>query len=166
MPDDPPPRLRLRLPEGWRAVDPLDAGAHDAGFVAVHPGSADGFTANVTIGAGPRDADLPMERIADESVRRIARGRRVAILRRDEFGSQASPGIAQQLDIVTPTSGGSLRLIQCQVHIAMTHAEHNANRAVVTMTLTCTPVQLDTVFSDFQDLVGSVYLAAPSAPAS
>jgi hypothetical protein len=40
-------------------------------FVALHPGSGNGFTANLTIAGRFRDPAVPMEEIADESVRRL-----------------------------------------------------------------------------------------------
>jgi hypothetical protein len=149
-----PVRIEFVLPDGWHAAPPDEAGAPGVAFVALHPGSANGFTANVTIAGEFRDPDLPMEEIADESVRRLEEAvGAVAVRRRVEVGSPDAPGITQVLDIRV---GTGQPLVQCQVYVSLPDIEDPDRRAVLELVLTCTPDQLGAVIEDFQEFVRSV----------
>lgn len=153
-----PVRIEFSLPEGWQAAPPDEAGAPGVAFVALHPASANGFTANLTIAGRFRDAKLPMEQIADESVERLmdAVGD-VEVRRRVPVGNADAPGITQVLDIQVGTGHP---LVQCQVYVSLIDDSHPDRRAVLELVLTCKPGQLDAVFEDFQAFVRSVRLAA------
>ncbi|HEV7651716.1 MAG TPA: hypothetical protein VGP26_26480 [Actinophytocola sp.] len=149
-----PVRIQFTLPDGWQATPPDEAGAPGVAFVALHPGSTNGFTANLTIAGQLRDPRLPMTQIADESVRRLEEFTGVVQVRdRVEVGSAGAPGITQVLDI---DIGVSQRLVQCQVYVSMQDEHDPAKRAVIELVLTCTPEQLDQVFADFQNFVRTV----------
>jgi hypothetical protein len=149
-----PVRIEFALPDGWKAAPPDEVGAPGVAFVALHPASANGFTANLTIAGEFRDPTLPMVEIADESVRRLEGiGARVEVRDRVDVGSTESPGITQVLDIWMSTSE---RLVQCQVYVSMHDVADPAKRAVLELVLTCTPDQLDEVLADFQEFVRTV----------
>jgi hypothetical protein len=151
---DLPVRIEFSLPEGWQPAEPDEVGAPGVAFVAVHPASADGFTANLTIAGQLRDPELPMEQIADESVQRLEEAvGAVEVRRRVEVGTADAPGITQVLDLAIGTGNP---LVQCQVYVSMRDADDPRRRAVLELVLTCTPEQLDEVFADFQDFVRSV----------
>jgi hypothetical protein len=152
-----PVRIEFSLPDGWQAASPDEAGAPGVAFVALHPGSANGFTANLTIAGQFREPDVPMDAIADESVHRIEEAvGSVHVRRRAEVGSDESPGITQVLDIEV---GTGQELVQCQVYVSVHDVDDPAKRAVLEFVLTCTPDQLDDVFTDFQDFVRTVRAA-------
>ncbi|MBA2944928.1 hypothetical protein [Streptomyces himalayensis] len=44
-----PVKVEFSLPEGWQSAPPDEVGAPGVAFVALHPDSRDGFTANITI---------------------------------------------------------------------------------------------------------------------
>jgi len=149
-----PVRIEFSLPDGWRATPPDEAGAPGVAFVALHPASANGFTANLTIAGEFRDPKLSMTSIADESVSRLAKvASSVQVRDRVTVGSADAPGISQVLDIVM---GPNERLVQCQVYVSMQDVHDPRRRAVLELVLTCTPDQLDAVFADFQAFVRTV----------
>jgi hypothetical protein len=152
-----PVRIEFSLPDGWQPASPDEAGAPGVAFVALHPGSANGFTANLTIAGQFRDPELPMDAIADESVRRLSEAvGSVQVRQRTEVGSDGSPGITQVLDIEV---GADQELVQCQVYVSVHDVEDPSRRAVLEFVLTCTPDQLEDVFTDFQDFVRTVRAA-------
>lgn len=149
-----PVRIEFALPDGWHATPPDEAGAPGVAFVALHPGSANGFTANLTIAGQFRDPALPMEEIADESVHLLEEAvGAVEIRRRVPVGTPDAPGITQVLDIRVNTGQP---LVQCQVYVSLQDVADPARRAVLELVLTCTPDQLDDVLEDFQEFVRSV----------
>jgi hypothetical protein len=149
-----PVRIEFSLPDGWQAAPPDEVGAPGVAFVALHRGSANGFTANLTIAGEFRDPDLPMATIADESVQLLEKvAGAVRVRARTAVGSDDAPGITQVLDL--EMSAGR-RLVQCQVYVSMHDVADPRRRAVVELVLTCTPAQLDTVLPDFQEFVGTV----------
>lgn len=149
-----PVRIEFTLPDGWQAAPPDDVGAPGVAFVALHPASANGFTANLTIAGEFRDPGLPMTQFADESVQRLEEAAGAVRVRdRVEVGTGDSPGITQVLDIEV---GVSQHLVQCQVYVSMSDEVDPSRRAVLELVLTCTPEQLDTVFADFQNFVRTV----------
>jgi hypothetical protein len=154
MATDLPVRIEFALPDGWLVTPPDEAGAPGVAFVALHPASANGFTANLTIAGQFRDPALTMAAIADESVRRLedAVGQ-VHVRQRVDVGDADAPGITQVLDIQV---GTEQKLVQCQVYVSMEDVDHPGRRAVLELVLTCTPEQLDAVFEDFQSFVRTV----------
>lgn len=151
-----PVRIEFSLPEGWTAAPPDEVGAPGVAFVALHPDSANGFTANLTIAGQFREPDLTMDAIADESVHRLEdTGGSVRVRQREAVGSAESPGIAQILDV---DMGGEPvgALVQCQVYVSMHDVDDPAKRVVLELVLTCTPAQLGDVFEDFQRFVRTV----------
>lgn len=148
-----PVRIEFELPEGWRPAPPDEVGAPGVAFVALHPASANGFTANLTIAGQFRESDLPMTAIAEESVNRLQDVvASVNVRDRVEVGSSEAPGITQVLDIQM----GTQELVQCQVYVSMQDVDQPQRRAVLELVLTCTPAQLDDVFPDFQEFVRTV----------
>jgi hypothetical protein len=154
-----PVPIEFSLPDGWQAARPDDAGAPGVAFVALHPATANGFTANLTIAGQFRDPTLSMTAIADESVQRLSQAvGRVHVRDRVEVGDRDAPGITQVLDI---QMGENQQLVQCQVYVSMQDIHDPRKRAVLELVLTCTPQQLDHVFGDFQEFVRTVRPAQP-----
>lgn len=152
-----PVRIEFALPDGWRAAPPDEVGAPGAAFVALHPGSADGFTANITIAGQWRDPAVSMAEIAEESVHRLEQaGVEVVVRDRREVGAGASPGLTQLLGLATTVAGRRLDLLQCQGYVSMSDVADPSARAVIELVLTSTPDQLDTVIDDYQEFVRSV----------
>ncbi|MQA09833.1 MAG: hypothetical protein GEU98_15040 [Pseudonocardiaceae bacterium] len=152
-----PIRITFSLPDGWQAAPPDEVGASGVAFVALHPGSADGFTPNITIAGQFRDPELSMEAIADESVRRLEdETGTVQVRQRTDVGSEGAPGITQVLDIMATVDNRPLPLVQCQVHVSMHDIDDPSKRAVIELILTCKPTQLEDVFGDFQEFVRTV----------
>jgi hypothetical protein len=152
-----PVRIEFALPDGWRAAPPDEVNAPGVAFVALHPSSANGFTANITIAGQLRPPRLAMTEIAEESVRRLTEaGTSVRIRQRTEVGAPDSPGLTQVLDLETVVDGRPLNLKQCQVYVSMTDVADPARRAVLEVALTCTPAQLPAVFDDFQAFVTTI----------
>lgn len=151
-----PVRIEFSLPEGWQAAPPDEVGAPGVAFVALHPASANGFTANLTIAGQFREPDLTMDAIADESVRRLSdTAGSVHVRKRTAVGSVEAPGITQVLDLELGAEH-PLQLVQCQVYVSLQDVHDPAKRAVLELVLTCTPAQLDAVFEDFQQFVRTV----------
>ncbi|MGH3875570.1 MAG: hypothetical protein ACRDSK_00885 [Actinophytocola sp.] len=153
-----PVRIEFTLPDGWHPAPPDEVGAPGVAFVALHPASTNGFTANITIAGELRDPALPMATIADESLRRLENVA-VSVHARDraEVGPGDAPGITQVVDI---EMGPGQRLVQCQVYLSMNDVHDPRRRAVLELVLTCKPNQLDDVLADFQRFVQTVRPAA------
>ncbi|WP_019816680.1 hypothetical protein [Saccharomonospora saliphila] len=150
-----PVPIEFRLPEGWRSAPPDEVGAPGVAFVALHPASSDGFTANITISGRVRADDEDLETTGDESVRRIeqqATGE-VTVRDRARIGSAESPGLTQMLDFETAVDDRALALNQCQVYLSMQDISDPGTRALVEVVLTCTRAQLDTVIGDFRQFL-------------
>ncbi len=153
-----PVRIEFALPDGWHPAPPDEVGAPGVAFVALHPASTNGFTANITIAGELRDPALPTATIADESLGRLESVAKSVRLRdRTEVGSGDAPGVTQVVDI---EMGPGQRLVQCQVYVSMNDVNDPRLRAVVELVLTCKPNQLDDVLADFQRFVQTVRPAA------
>jgi hypothetical protein len=149
-----PVRIEFSLPDGWQPAPPDEVGAPGVAFVALHPASTNGFTANITIAGELRDPALATSVIADESLRRLEKVAVSVRLRdRTEVGPGDSPGVTQVLDI---DMGPGQRLVQCQVYVSMNDVNDPRRRAVLELVLTCKPNQLDDVLADFQRFVQTV----------
>ena len=147
--------LTFKLPDGWQPVPPKQVGMAANTFVAVHPASANGFTANITVAEQDRSDDATLPQLADESVQRLESvTTNVTIQNRTEVGSQEAPGLTQILRL----SADGMSLIQCQFFMSLVD-EHNADRhVVVELTLTATNDQFPDLVGDFQTFVSSVRL--------
>lgn len=160
-----PVRINFQLPDGWHAAPPDEVGAPGVAFVAIHPASHKGFTANLTVAGQIREPELPMHAIADESLHRVQQSLpHAAVLQRDQIGTDSTPGIVQKLELVTTVENESLTLLQCQVYVSMHDVNDPSTRAVVELALTCTPNQLDDVFDDFQTFVQSIRPGEADSP--
>jgi hypothetical protein len=149
-----PVRIEFSLPDGWQAAPPDEVGVPGVAFVALHPASANGFTANLTVAGELRDPALPMATIADESVHRLeGAAESVRVRDRTDFGPSDTPGMTQVLDM---EMGQGKRLVQCQIYLPVEDAHDPRRRAVLELVLTCTPEQFDDVLPGFQRFVGTV----------
>jgi hypothetical protein len=147
--------LGFDIPEGWTPVDPAQAGAPGAVFVAVHAGGHDEFTPNITLSVQQRPDQEPIAEIAEEAVERL--GRTMAaldVVRRQEVGDAAAPGFMQVLRVRT---GEGQDLVQTQVHLTVPAADL-AGRVVVEIACTAAPDRARELAPDFQRFVGSVHL--------
>lgn len=159
-----PIRLNFKLPDGWQAAPPDEVGAPGVAFVALHPASSDGFTANLTIAGQFREPELSMEDIAQESVQRLEQSTgSVSVRQREGVGTAEAPGLTQVLDVLASVDNQPLPLVQCQVYISMADEQNPGLRVVVELVLTCKPTQLEDVFADFQQFVRTVRPAAAEA---
>lgn len=157
-----PAPIQFRLPEGWRAAPPAELGAPGAAFVALHPEPDDGFTANIIIDGAPPGSDSLAE-LADASVDVLRdSGAEVTVTDRSEVGSAEAPGLTQTLRVRAVVDGVPRELVQSQVYLTFTDAEHAAAPAVVRLVLTATARQYPIVLPDFQYVVWTVRPDVPS----
>jgi hypothetical protein len=157
MPTDLPVPITFRLPGGWRAVSPDEAGAPGAAFVALRPPSDGGFTANITIDGEYRPDDATLGDIAGESVERLRRASvAVKVVAEREVGSADAPGLTQTL-LVSTTAGGVARdLLQTQVYLSLLDVTDHHRRAVIRLTLTATAAQHGELTHEFQEFLTTV----------
>ncbi|MEU6593719.1 hypothetical protein ABZ923_31660 [Streptomyces sp. NPDC046881] len=157
-----PVKISFSLPEGWQAAPPDEVGAPGVAFVALHPASVDGFTANITIAGRMRNDSATMWQIADESVRRLEQAGTVEVIKKAEVGTPDipgltdSPGVAQNLRLHTTLKGEPLELLQSQVYLGMEDVRNPAKRAVLEFVLTAKPTQLAQVIDDFKAFLRTV----------
>ncbi|MFE6688457.1 hypothetical protein ACFVFQ_18545 [Streptomyces sp. NPDC057743] len=156
-----PVKIEFSLPEGWQSAPPDEVGAPGAAFVALHPESREGFTANITI-AGTLQDETDLVTIAEESVQRLREAATVNIAERKQVGNPAAPALTQTLRISTSLRGRLLDLIQSQVYLVMQDVHDPTQRAVIEIALTAKPTQLDLVAEDFKDFVRSLRPADPA----
>jgi hypothetical protein len=157
-----PVKISFSLPDGWQAAPPDEVGAPGVAFVALHPASRDGFTANITIAGRMRNDSATMWQIADESVRRLEQAGTVEVIKKAEVGTPDipgltdAPGVAQNLRLHTTLKGEPLELLQSQVYLGMEDVRNPAKRAVIEFVLTAKPTQLAQVIDDFQAFLRTV----------
>src|SRR2546421_8360830 len=152
--------LKFKLPDGWQPADPTKVGLPETTFVALHPGSANGFTANLTIAEQERTDGAPLAQLADESVGRLnTLAANVTIEQRAEVGSPEVPGFTQILRLSTE----SLEVIQCQMLVSFVDEEDPDRQVVVEIAPTATPAQLPPLIKDFQQSAATVRPDLPAA---
>src|ERR1700754_4743788 len=152
-----PVPIEFRLPDDWRPAPPDEVGAPDVAFVALHPKPDSGFTANITIDGESRPDDAPLTAIGDESVARMREiAGSVVLTGRQEVGTEAAPGLTQQLSFTVSTGGVRHALLQTQVYLSLLDDRDPHQRAVIRLALTATAAQHDDVLPDFQDFVRTV----------
>lgn len=154
-----PVPITFTLPEGWQQAPPDLAGAPGVAFIARHPGSSNGFTANITISGEFRPDNAALVTIADESVVRLEQGASVQLEERNELGAEEAPGLTQQLRMSTTIDEQQLELIQSQVYLVIQDTEDQRRRAIIMLTLTATPAQFGEVVGHFQQFLRTVRLA-------
>jgi hypothetical protein len=152
-----PVPIEFRLPDEWRPAPPDEVGAPDVAFVALHPEPDAGFTANITIDGEYRPDEAELADMADESVQRMrAIAGSVVLTGRQEVGSEAAPGLTQQLSFTVETGGVRHALLQTQVYLSLLDDRDPHQRAVIRLALTATAAQHDEVLPDFQEFVRTV----------
>lgn len=157
-----PIEISFSLPDGWQAAPPDEVGAPGAAFVALHPASVDGFTANITIAGRTRNDSASLWQIADESVRRLEQAGPVEVMKKREVGTPVvpgltdSPGVIQNVRLSTTLRGEPLELLQSQVYLALEDVKNSAKRVVLEFALTAKPSQLDQVIEDYQAFIRTV----------
>ncbi|MFF5017255.1 hypothetical protein [Streptomyces sp. NPDC001165] len=157
-----PVKISFSLPDGWKSAPPDEVGAPGVAFVALHPASIDGFTANITIAGRMRNDSATMRQIADESVQRLGQAGTVEVIKQQEVGTPDipgltdSPGVVQNLRLSTTLHGEPLELLQSQVYLGMEDIERPSQRAVIELVLTAKPGQMAEVLGDFKEFVRSV----------
>ncbi|MFF9311141.1 hypothetical protein ACF1BS_09535 [Streptomyces sp. NPDC014748] len=157
--------IQFDVPQGWRAAPPDEVGAPGAAFVAVHPPSDAGFTANITIDGEYRPDSATLPEIAEESVRHVGQSvASVVVTDRRETGSAEAPGLTQTLAFSVVVGRQSHDLVQSQVYLAMIDVHDPHRRVVIRLVLTSTASQHPTLLDDFQNLVSTVRLGEGSTP--
>lgn len=148
--------ITFRLPEGWVATDPDQAGAPQAAFVAIDPRAGDGFTPNLTVAARPKRPEWSMIEAAEASVRTLDDHADVAVTHRCLFGSGAAPGLTQSVRLRTTV--GEVRLDLVQVHLLMTLRDtgNTTKQALLTIVLTATADQAPVAVRDFDRFVATL----------
>ncbi|MGH3434035.1 MAG: hypothetical protein ACRDQB_14490, partial [Thermocrispum sp.] len=133
--------LDVQLPDGWRAVDPDEAGVPGVAFVAFRPGQDGSFTANITVRGDFQPDDVPTTRLAEESVERMrAIDPEVEVDDRQEFGPEQLPNLTQTLYLTKVIDGQPHQLVQVQAYLAARHPAAE-QRAVFEVALTATEHQ-------------------------
>lgn len=159
MATDLPVPIEFRLPDGWHAASPDEAGLPDVAFIALNAAThGSGFTANITVDGEVRTDGASLAEIADESVASL-RGTAptVTVAHRADLGVGDAPGLAQDLRI-TLREGAVRELVQSQVYLTVPDAVDTARRAVVRASLTAALDQVDTVMADFREFLSSIRL--------
>ncbi|MBK1786808.1 hypothetical protein JHE00_20985 [Prauserella sp. ASG 168] len=152
-----PVPIEFSLPDGWRSVPPKEVNAEGAAFVAVHPASSKGFTANITITGDVRSADEPLTRAADQALDDLRAGASdVELGKRNEVGTDDNPGLTQAVRLSIPYEGKQLYLVQLQAFIGMADTGDPSRRAVTQVVLSALPEQFDQLVGDFQDFLSTV----------
>lgn len=153
-----PVPIEFRLPSGWKAISPDEAGTPGSAFVAVHPATDEPrFTTNITIDGERRPDVTELTAVADESIERLHQvSASVSLSQRTMFGPEDSPGLTQVLRVTTSGANGRLELVQCQVYLLMSDVIRSTDRAVIRLALTATEQNFNSVVADFQEFVGSV----------
>src|SRR5437660_10618426 len=147
--------LTFKLPDGWEPAAPTAVGLPETTFVALHPASANGFTANITLAEQERTDDATLAQLADESVHRLkSLSPNVSIQNRAEVGASLS----QVLHLSLPDRD----LVQCQLLMSFPDTRNTRHRVIVEVALTATPSQLPTLVGDFQEFVTTVQLDQPA----
>ncbi|MFE7317292.1 hypothetical protein ACFU7T_29965 [Streptomyces sp. NPDC057555] len=157
-----PVKIEFSLPKGWQPAPPDEVGAPGVAFVALHPESRDGFTANITIAGKLRD-ETDLAAIAEESVQRLREAATIQVVERKQVGNPEAPALTQTLRISTSLHGRLLDLVQSQVYLVMQDVHDPSQCAVIEIALTAKPTQLDLVAEDFKDFVRSLRPAASDA---
>lgn len=158
-----PVKIEFSLPEGWQPASPDEMGAPEVAFVALHPESRDGFTANITIAGKMRDDLADLVTLAEESVQRLSEAGTVRVAKRHEVGTPEAPVLTQTLRLSGRLRGLPLELVQSQVYVTMQDVHDPAKRAVLEFMLTAKLSQLDAVQDDFKQFVRSIRPADPAA---
>ncbi|MFG2555250.1 hypothetical protein [Streptomyces sp. NPDC048581] len=158
-----PVKIEFSLPEGWQPASPDEMGAPEVAFVALHPESRDGFTANITIAGKMRDDLADLVTLAEESVQRLSEAGAVRVAKRHEVGTPEAPVLTQTLRLSSRLRGLPLELVQSQVYVTMQDVHDPAKRAVLEFMLTAKLSQLDAVQDDFKEFVRSIRPADPAA---
>jgi hypothetical protein len=148
-----PVPIEFSLPDGWLSAPPDEVGASQAAFVALHPGSSAGFTANVTI-SGEVRTDVTLAQVAAEAAARLERGvgGPVEIGRRNELES----AYTQVVRMTVPIDGRPVELVQLQVFLAMPDVRDKSRRAVLEIVLSATPEQFEDLVDDFQAFLKTI----------
>ncbi|MEU8568633.1 hypothetical protein AB0C51_09765 [Streptomyces pathocidini] len=157
-----PVKIEFSLPEGWQPAPPDEVGAPGVAFVALHPDSRDGFTANITIAGKLREDEADLVAIADESVQRLSTAATVRVAQRTQVGTPEAPALTQTLRVSTALRERPLELVQSQVYLVMRDVHEPAKRAVIELVLTAKSSQLDEVADDFKEFVRTVRPAGPA----
>lgn len=148
-----PVPIEFSLPEGWRSAPPDEVGAPQAAFVALHPGSSAGFTANITISGAVRSDDAALAEVAAEAVARLERGLgQVEVGRRSELDS----AYTQVVRMTVPVDGKPTGVVQLQVFLAMPDVRDERRRAVLEIVLSATPDQFEQLVDDFQAFLKTI----------
>ncbi|MEU0048636.1 hypothetical protein [Streptomyces sp. NPDC006309] len=149
--------IRFDVPHGWRAAPPDEAGAPGAAFVAIHPPSDAGFTANITVDGEYRPDTATLPEIADESVALMGESvTSLTVTDRRETGSADAPGLTQTLTFSVVAGRHSHELVQSQVYFSMLDVDDPHRRVVIRLVLTSTASQHPALLDDFRDLVRTV----------
>lgn len=152
-----PVPIEFSLPEGWRSVPPDEVGAEDAAFVALHPGSSEGFTANITISGELRPSDVALTELADEAIARLRSGSsEVFAGRRSEVGSAENPGLTQAVRLTVEIDGRPRDLVQLQVFLGMRIIEDDSRQSVLHVVFSATPEQFAELIGDFQKFLETI----------
>lgn len=152
-----PVPIEFSLPDGWQAAPPDEVGAPEAGFVALRPPSANGFTANITISGEIRPSEVTLQTIADEGVAKLeAAASDVRLGRRNELDSETEPGLTQLIAMTVPVNGQQREILQMQVFLTMRDPADTSQRAVLQLVLTAAEEQFAEVIEDFQRFLETV----------
>lgn len=148
-----PVPIEFSLPDGWLSAPPDEVGASQAAFVALHPGSSAGFTANITISGEVRADDATLAQIADETAARLRRDiGAVEVGRRNELEN----AYTQVLRLTAPVGDRPVDLVQLQVFLAMADVHDERRRAVLQIALSATPGQFEDLVGDFQAFLKTI----------
>ncbi|MBK1786810.1 hypothetical protein [Prauserella cavernicola] len=152
-----PVPIEFSLPEGWQSVVPSSVSAGGAAFVALHPASRQGFTANITISGEIREVEVELAEIAAEAVERLRQeSSSVQVGRRNEVGSTDNPGFTQAVRFAATVAGVPTQIVQLQVFIGMRDLHDDNRRVVLHVVFSGLPEQFARLVEDFQRFLSTI----------
>lgn len=162
-----PVPVRLQLPPQWERVDPTAWGVRNAALLAVRRGLDDDYTPTIAVSGDWRTDGATVDQVADESVAKLqAEGAsQVELVDRRRVGGDNAPAVLQTIGAVAEIDGRTFDLQQLQVVNVLVDVTHAERRIVLIYTLSCTYAQLAAMGREFQQLMATVEVVPPEAPA-
>ena len=151
--------FRAEVPDGWEQVDPGSVGVPGASLVLLDRRRVGDFVANITVAIGRRSGVVDIVDVADEGIGRVAAAvQRLSVVERTRIGDDAAPGVAQLMQLRTPSgqSGEEQTLVQSQVHMSIGLSSEEA--LLVELACTCAEHEGAAVMPDFQQFVASFHV--------
>lgn len=153
------PRFNFRLPVGWEPRPRTATPVAGADFAALYGIADQGFTPNITVAGQhlPRGTDIAL--IADQTLTHIrSRHPDVQEVRRAALGTEAAPGIGQEVRFRLALAGNEVELTQVHVVIAAGPSDAADGQIVLKTAFTATSRQAPSLIPAFQQFIATLEL--------